>query len=170
MLTVDGGAQPVTWIGGRKVVGIGPAAPVLFAPGAIGNRRPLRLSGQHRVLLAHPMAQLLYDSSEVLVPAKSLINGDTIRWAPCPQVSWMNLTTPAHALIRAEGAPVETLWLGEVARNVLGEAGQITANYPELSGAGQPDQLSARPMQEAVELLSLVEGRDPRPDRELALL
>jgi hypothetical protein len=173
VLTLDGPAAPISWIGRRQVAGTGPNAPVLFAPGSIGNRRPLRLSGQHRVLLAHPLAELMYDSSEVLVPAKSLVNGDTIRWAPCPQVTWMNLTTPAHALILAEGAPVETLWLGEVARNVLGEAGQIIASYPELVSAGQPDQLSARPMlrhQEALQLLSLIHGCDLRPVRELTLL
>ena len=173
VLTVDGRPQPVTWIGQHHVAGHGAATPVLFAPGALGNRRPLRLSGQHRVLLAHPLAELMYDSSEVLVPAKSLINGDTVRWAPCPRVTWMNLTTPDHALIRAEGAAVETLWLGEVARNVLGEAGQIIRRYPELAQAGRSDQKAARPMlrhQEAVELLSLIQRRDLRPARDLALL
>ncbi|WP_300518102.1 Hint domain-containing protein [Aliiroseovarius sp.] len=173
VVTLDGPSEPVTWIGRRQVAGIGPAAPIRFAPGAIGNHRPLRLSGQHRVLLVHPLADLLYDSSEVLVPAKSLINGDTIRCEPCPQVTWMNLATSSHALIRAEGAAVETLWLGEVARNVLGEAGQIAANYPDLSGAGRPDQLSVRPMlrhREALELLSLIHGRDLRPARQLSLL
>ena len=173
VLTLDGPPAPVTWIGRRRVAGIGPAAPVLFAPGAIGNHRPLRLSGQHRVLMAHPLAHLLFDSSEVLVPAKSLINGDTIRWAPCPQVTWMNLTTPAHALIRAEGAAVETLWLGEVALNALGEAGQVVADYPALATLGRAEQRAARPMlrhREALELLSLIQGRDLRPVPDLARL
>ena len=163
VLTHDAGPQPVTWIGRRSVAGVGPAMPVLFAPGALGNRRPLRLSGQHRVLLAHPLAELMHDCSEVLVPAKSLVNGDTIRWAPAPQVTWMNLTTPDHSLIRAEGAAVETLWLGEVALNVLGEADQITANYPDLAGAGRADQIAARPMlrhREALQLLSLIARSD----------
>ncbi len=86
----------------------------------------------------------------------------------------MNLTTPTHTLIRAEGAAVETLWLGEVALNVLGEAGQVVADYPALAGRGQADQRSARPMlrhREALELLSLIQGgRDLRPVRDLALL
>ncbi len=164
--TLDRGLQKICWIGARQVAGVGSAAPILFDPGAIGNHAPLRLSGQHRVLIAHPLAELYHGSSEVLVPAKSLVNGDSIRMAPCPQVTWMNLTTARHDLILAEGAPVETLWLGEVALNVLGEAGDIARNYPDLTSQGDATILAARPMlrrREAEALLALISGKPPVP-------
>ena len=54
-------------------------APVVFAAGAIGNDRELAVSPQHRMLVSGPMAEALYGESEVMVPAKSLINDSTIR-------------------------------------------------------------------------------------------
>ncbi|MCI2397980.1 Hint domain-containing protein [Aliiroseovarius subalbicans] len=162
--TRDHGSRPVTWLGAHQMTGVGAAAPVLFAPGAIGNAAPLRLSQQHRVMLAHPLAEFYHGSSEVLMPAKSLVNGEMIRIAPSPHVTWMNLTTDDHDIITAEGAAVETLWLGEVALNVLGEADAITARYPELNGQGHARQQSARPMlrhREAQALIRLIVGTRP---------
>ncbi len=169
--TLDRGARTITWIGSRSVTGIGPAAPILFEAGSIGNHEPLRLSAQHRVLLAHPLAELHFGSSEVLVPAKSLVNGTTIRVASCPQVTWMNLTTDSHDLILAGGAPVETLWLGEVAKNVLGEADDLKAFYPGLADRGDAHIDAARPMlkhQEALALLAFIDGNVQRSKPKLA--
>ncbi len=47
VLTLDAGPKRLIWVGWRRVTGAGADAPVVFAPGAIGNRAELRLSQQH---------------------------------------------------------------------------------------------------------------------------
>lgn len=58
VITQDRGAKPIRWITSRRMVAIGRAAPVVFAPGAIGNTRRLLLSQQHRVLLRDPAVEV----------------------------------------------------------------------------------------------------------------
>ena len=160
--TRDRGAQKLTWIGARSVVGIGAAAPVLFETGAIGNVGPLLLSQQHRVMVTHPVAELYFGQPEVLVPAKSMINGRNIRLAPCPEITWMNLMTNQHDIVQAQGAAVETLFLGEVAQGVLQHHDIPSTLYPTLKPQFGRAHRAARPMlryNEANMLLAHIEGR-----------
>ena len=115
--TLDAGAQPVLWVGRRQVPGRGADAPVLFTPGAIGNFAPLRLSQQHRVLVRSAMAELMFGASEVLVPAKAMVNGEDIRIDLCPRVDYVHVLLPAHHIVMAEGAACKSLLPGEVSRN-----------------------------------------------------
>lgn len=117
--TPDDGPRPVRRSTARRVRGAGPNTPIEFAPGAIGNDRPLRLSGQHRVLLRSPMAELMFGNSEVLVPAKALVDGKTVRPRPCARVGYVHLLMDRHQIVLAEGAPCETLLMGDVAREIL---------------------------------------------------
>lgn len=118
--TLDGGPQPVVWTGRRRVPGLGRNAPVLFTVGAIGNHAPLRLSQQHRVLIHSPMAELMFGASEVLVPARALVDGTSVRIAPCASISYVHLLLPDHHMVNAEGAPCESLLLGDAARETTG--------------------------------------------------
>lgn len=120
VITQDGGAQPVRWVGRRLSAGVGEATPVLFAPGSIGNNRALRLSQQHRVLVRSPQAELLFGAAEVLVPAKAMVDGSCVRYAPCPSVDYVHLLLDRHALLRAEGALCESLLLGDMALDLIG--------------------------------------------------
>ncbi|MDQ2089811.1 Hint domain-containing protein [Marimonas arenosa] len=112
--TLDAGSQPVLWMRRRQVAGQGADAPVLFSPGTIGNFAPLRLSQQHRVLVRSPLAELMFGSSEVLVPAKAMVNGVDIRIDPCARIEYVHMLLPAHHLVFAEGALCESLLPGEV--------------------------------------------------------
>ena len=116
--TLDGGLQPVQWIGAQTVSGLGRLAPILFQPGAIGNARALRLSPQHRILHASALAELYFGTSEVLIPAKSLVNNAAISFAPVPRVTYVHLLLPQHHIIRAEGAECESLFCGDMVRNM----------------------------------------------------
>lgn len=110
--TLDHGISPIRWVGRQDMLGLGTNTPVCFAPGSIGNDRPLRLSQQHRVLLRSSLAELYFGSSEVLVPAVSLVNDTAVTFAPCTLIRYVHLLLKAHEVVFAEGAPCETLFLG----------------------------------------------------------
>lgn len=112
--TLDDGPQPVAWVGRRTLSGHGANAPVLFAPGAIGNHSPLKLSQQHRVLLRTPLAELMFGAPEVLVPAKALVNGEDICLMPCARITYVHLALEHHQLLFAEGALCESLLPGDM--------------------------------------------------------
>ena len=117
--TLDHGAQPVAWTGRRRVRALGGAAPVRFAPGSIGNEAPLRLSPNHRVLLRSYRAELFFGLPEVLVPAKAMVNGGSIRLAPCSEIDYVHLLFDRHELIWAADAICESLFLGDEAHRLL---------------------------------------------------
>lgn len=149
--TLDGGAQPVLWSRRRVVPGQGANTPVLFTPGAIGNAAPLRLSPQHRVLIRSPMAELLFGAPEVLVPAKALVNGDDIRFDPCPRIGYVHLLLPAHHVLFAEGALCESLLPGDMVRKRVDLPGWVAARpYP-----------AARPVLSFAEAVALGGARPP---------
>lgn len=145
--TMDDGAQPIRWIGRRIVPGYGLNAPVHFAPGAIGNFRPLCLSQQHRVLIQSPMAELLFGQSEVLVPAKALINGVDVCLRPCARIEWVHLLLQRHQVLLAEGALCETLLYGDMTQEIIGQV-------PDLKGI---ETTPARPILSYVEALALLD-------------
>ncbi|MGD9916433.1 MAG: Hint domain-containing protein [Paenirhodobacter sp.] len=113
VVTQDAGARPILWVGSRSVAGTGAGAPVRFAPGAVGNRRALLVSQQHRMLVTGWQAELHCGASEVLVAAKHLVNGTTIRLMPCATVSYHHLMLDAHHLLTAEGAASESFFPGD---------------------------------------------------------
>ncbi len=147
--TRDRGAKRVLWVGHRRVRGVGRNAPVYFGAGSIGNRQPLRLSQQHRVMLRSPLAELYFGTKEVLVPAKSLINGRDIYLRPCADINYVHLLFKDHHILSANGAPCESLLLGSVAADVM-RASEL--DVPANLAARIRTQKAARPiltMQEA---------------------
>ncbi|MDQ2094487.1 Hint domain-containing protein [Rhodalgimonas zhirmunskyi] len=150
--TLDAGPQPVMRAVRRVVAGYGANTPVLFSPGAIGNFAPLRLSPQHRVMIRSPMAELMFGTSEVLVPAKALVNGRDILYAPCPRVAYVHLLLAEHAILFAEGALCESLLAGDeaIAREDLPPGlserpARLCLRYGEaLALATQPCERGAR--------------------------
>ena len=87
--------------------------PIVFEPGAIGNQRVLRLSPQHRVLISGWRAELFFGETQVLVPAKALVDGRSVRvGAPNEMVRYHHLLLPRHHIIFSEGAPTESLLPG----------------------------------------------------------
>jgi hypothetical protein len=157
VMTRDHGPQPVVWVARREGTGSGANAPVLFAPGSIGNRAPLRLSQQHRVLIGSAMAELMFAAPEVLVPARALIDGQAVRLMPCARITYVHLLMGRHEILdAASGAPCESLLPGDVAEAILGAdlpacAGRYHAARPVLTyrealcvtGARLPPRLPA---------------------------
>lgn len=108
VLTRDAGPQPILWHGARSVMAEARFAPIEFAPGTVGNDDILRVSPQHRMLIRDHRAQLYFGESEVLVPAKSLVNGTSVREASGGIVTYHHLMFAEHQIITAAGAPSES--------------------------------------------------------------
>jgi len=110
--TRDSGAQPVRWIGRRAVEATGRFAPIVIEAGTFGHHRRLVLSPQHRVLLRHHMAELLFGEDEVLVAAKDLVNGVSVRVAEGGEVVYFHLLFDQHQMIWSEGMLTESFLPG----------------------------------------------------------
>jgi hypothetical protein len=101
----DGGGEPVVWIGQRAVNCADhprPEAvwPVRVRAGAFGLNGPVRdlyLSPDHAVFV-----------NDALVPVKLLINGTSIAQVRRDNVRYFHVELPRHAVILAEGLPVES--------------------------------------------------------------
>ena len=135
--TLDHGTKPLVWVGGRRVAASGTLAPIRFAPGAIGNDTALLVSPQHRMLVTGWRAELLYGQDEVLVPAKALVNGDTINRQPMDEVSYHHILFDSHEIVMSEGVLSESFHPG---KHML-EADQdlhaeLVSLFPELANLG----------------------------------
>jgi hypothetical protein len=108
VLTADGQAVPVKWIGQQTVHTIFGMAegrrPVCVSAGALGNNLPardLRLTADHALLI-----------EGVMVHAGALVNGTTIRRMPIEELGQhftvYHVETENHEVILAEGTPAET--------------------------------------------------------------
>ena len=133
VMTLDHGPQPLRWAGSSRVPGTGKLAPVRIAAGHLGNSRDLCLSPNHRVLVSGPMAELLFGEAEVLVAVRHLVDGRWVRVEPRAEVEYFHLLLDGHEILLAEGAPVESLYLGRQALEALdAEArAEIDAVFPD---------------------------------------
>lgn len=141
VLTLDGGMQPVKWAGHSEVDGSGDAAMVVFDAGAIGNDRVLRVSPQHRILVRGWQAELAVGAAEVLVAAKHMVNGRTIRREPTATVSYHHLLLARHHLIRSEGCWTESFFAGDQivkGRRVMSEILNAVGNPKSQGQTARP--------------------------------
>lgn len=141
VLTQDSGPQPLRWIGRRRVQATGPMAPVRIEAGALGNTRTLTVSPLHRILVRDAQAELMFGEPEVLVAAKELVNGGTIRVLEGGVVEYVHLLFDTHQVIWSEGLLTESFLPGtETTKSWEQEiVDEICAIFPELdpkTGAG----------------------------------
>lgn len=157
VLTVDEGACPVQWVGGRTVRGSGRFAPVRIRAGTLGARRDIHVSPQHRLLISGWQAQLLFGEDEVLIAAKALINGTTITSAPCDLVRYVHLFFDRHQLISTSGLISESFFPGAegISGLSIDAADELLALFPELRA--HPDRYgqTSRPVRALTEALAL---------------
>ena len=128
VLTRDNGFQPVTWVHVRhmradELAGNPSFRPIRIAPGAMGDgvpRLPLIVSPQHRLLIRSRIARRMFGCGEVLVAARQLLALPGIAVAEdLLAVDYVHVMCPQHEVIFAEGAPAETLYMGDETRKVL---------------------------------------------------
>lgn len=122
VLTRDNGVQPVRWTGRQTTRAEGVAAPVVLDPGAMNNAGELVLSPDHRLYVWQRRDVLGAGEAEVLVRARHLVNGTTIRRRDAPALDLHHLLFDAHEIIYAEGIPAESLLVAPETLAGLGEA------------------------------------------------
>ncbi|WP_323783585.1 Hint domain-containing protein [Thalassovita sp.] len=134
VLTRDHGVQPIRWIGSRSTVGTGNFAPIRFAPGSLGNDRPLLVSPQHRMLHQSHRANLYFNDSEVLVPAKHMVNGDSIQQIDQVKVDYFHILFDSHEIVFAEGVASESFHPGQMGLTAITDAArdELFGLFPEL--------------------------------------
>lgn len=126
--TQDAGPQPILWIGSQEVDGRGDWAPIRFEAGVLGLEAPLEVSPLHRILVDGWQSELLFGHQSVLVAAKALVNGKTVRRMPRDRVTYMHLLLPGHHILSSYGLGSESLYLGHDvetpgdAEQILGDA------------------------------------------------
>ena len=133
--TLTDGAQPIRWCAGRSFVAQGTRAPIVFAPGVLGNTRPFAVSPQHRILVSDWRAQLWCGVDQVLIPAKAFVNGDTVRQQSGGQVSYHHIMFDSHQIIMADGVASESFHPGT--QGILGLSAPVRQElfdlFPELA-------------------------------------
>ncbi len=126
--TVLGGAGEIVWIGQRTVNCATHPRPESVWPVRI-ERDALAENMPSRDLFVSPDHALYVDG--VLIPAKYLMNGRTIRQVEVGQVTWFHVELARHDVILAEGMPAETyLDTGDRAKF---SGGSVTRLYPDFA-------------------------------------
>ncbi|UWR03548.1 Hint domain-containing protein [Ruegeria conchae] len=122
VLTADHGLQPIRWIESSRLdrgrLRANPSMrPVRLTAGSLGLNIPSRdllVSQQHRILISGPKVQMLFGAPEVLVAAKHLCSWPGIGIETSDQpVEYLHILLDRHEILTAEGAPAESLFLGE---------------------------------------------------------
>ncbi|WP_415404249.1 Hint domain-containing protein [Tateyamaria sp. SN3-11] len=141
--TKDSGAQEILWVGSRRMTGARLFAmprlrPVRIAAGALGVERPdqeLLVSPEHRMLIKGDVARDLFNTPEVLVAAKDLINGTNIRVdLKVRHVTYVHLLLPRHEVLRANGVETESFHPANAALSTLAvdDRARLLARLPDL--------------------------------------
>lgn len=97
--TRDNGPMPLLWAGSYLRRAAGPLAPVVVAPGVLGNREELIVSQQQRLAPAGAAPR----------PAGAFANGETVRLRAGGFAEYYQLLLAAPQIVFASGAPVESL-------------------------------------------------------------
>lgn len=112
--TLANGSRPLRWVGRRRVPLIELLArpglrPVTFAPGVMGNARPLTLSQEKRLLIDDWRAEVYFGEDRVLVAAQALVDDQSARiMLPAGGVEYVTLLCDRHEVLLAEGALAES--------------------------------------------------------------
>ncbi len=115
--TADCGAQPILWVGQRRMSGarlyvMPQLRPVRIRSDALGAGHPqqdLLVSPQHRMLLRGRAAAALFGTPEVLVRAQDLIDDRRVLIdSALREVTYVHVLLAAHQIVFANGLPTES--------------------------------------------------------------
>ncbi|MEM9012059.1 MAG: Hint domain-containing protein [Pseudomonadota bacterium] len=178
VITRDRGLRAIRWVGERRMTGARLQAlphvrPILIRKDAIGPgvpERDIRVSPQHRVLLEGAACRLQFGVDEILVPAKALVNDDTVRVDEAGrEVTYLHFLFDRHEVLWADAMLTESLHPGHMALDAFGGAAraELFALFPDLAERPENYGPTARPtvrMAEARMLArSVLRGGTRRP-------
>ena len=117
VLTKDNGPQPIVWAGVQRISGARLYAmpdlrPVRIRAGAFGIKQPhqaLLVSPAHRMLVSGRSALALFNTPEVLVTARDMIDGSRVVLdTRIKEVTYVHLLLENHEVIWANGVETES--------------------------------------------------------------
>jgi hypothetical protein len=126
----DSGAQDIQWIGARRMTGARLFAmpelrPIRIRAGAFNTDQPdqeLLVSPNHRMLVKGAIARDLFNTPEVLVAAKDLVNGSSVVLdTQVKQVTYIHLMLPSHQIVLANGVETESFHPASTALSTIPE-------------------------------------------------
>ncbi len=115
--TKDDGCAEVLWIGKRRITGarlyaMPHLAPVRLREGALDKGVPdagLLVSPDHRLMLRGARARALFNTDEVLVAARDLVNDNSILIdRALREVTYIHMLLPQHQIVFANGVETES--------------------------------------------------------------
>ncbi|WP_341863709.1 Hint domain-containing protein [Gymnodinialimonas sp. 57CJ19] len=156
VLTAQGYAKPIRWIGRRKISAAQLArnphlTPVAIAPDAIAPgvpSVPVSVSPQHRIAVGTGKSHVALGSAAVLVPAQWLTQRPGIDVGNAKQgVEYVHILLDHHEVVNVAGLWSETLFLGDTMLDALSTSAraEITQIFPDLDqGAQWPEATCLR--------------------------
>ncbi len=143
ILTKDDGPQEVLWKGEKRVSGARLYAmpelrPIRLRRGALGVDRPdedLVVSPSHRMLVRGAKARALFNTDEVLVTARDLVDdARVVRDHTLSEVTYVHLLLPRHEVVFANGLETESFHpAGEALDSVeAAERDRLVGLMPEV--------------------------------------
>jgi len=135
--TMEHGPQPVQWVGTRTVPALGNRVPVTISAGTLGTRHDLTVSPNHRILLQTAATAIMTGETRVLVAAKHLVNGVTVRHAAPGFVTYVHVMFDRHQIVWANGCATESFFFGDQSRLALQseQVEEILSLFPELEAS-----------------------------------
>ena len=135
VLTRDSGPQPVRLIARATLRALGSFAPVVIPAGLLGNEGDLVVSPHHRIFLYRRGERRLGETSEILVQAKHLVDGEHVWRREGGYVDYYALVFDRHEIVYAEGIPVESLQVSAATLSLMPEelTEEIRARLPGLT-------------------------------------
>lgn len=141
--TQDHGDQTIQWIGysyfsAKQLAKDPKLRPIRFKAGSLGGGKPERdllVSPQHRMLICSKVADRMFGTPQVLIAAVKLVGLPGVDVDPGHDgVTYMHVMCDMHEILFAEGAPVESLLLGPMARKALPseQMDEIRAIFPDI--------------------------------------
>lgn len=141
--TKDNGAEEIQWIGSRRMTGARLFAmpqlrPIRIRASAFGRGQPdaeLLVSPEHRMLVKGDVARALFNTPEVLIAAKDMINSDTVRVdLAVREVTYVHLLLPRHQILWANGLETESFHPASAGLSTLSAADRLRllAHHPAL--------------------------------------
>ncbi|KAA0914767.1 Hint domain-containing protein [Aquicoccus porphyridii] len=141
VLTRDDGPQAIRWIGQNTVRAVGDFAPILITADTLHNQHDLLVSPDHRLFIYQRSDRIGAGRAEILVRARHLVNGDSIRVQAGGFVDYFQLLFDRHQIIFAEGIAAETLLIDPRTRPALpdGVAAKLAGTLPRHAMASHLD-------------------------------
>ncbi|MFT4715314.1 MAG: hypothetical protein ACI861_000062 [Paracoccaceae bacterium] len=142
VLTKDNGPKPLRWIGQKVITGDFARArdlqPVRIKAHAFGAGFPhadLLVSPNHRILVQDGFCNLLFDTTEVLIAAKFLLNDHSISQdSPKTDFTYVHLLFDQHEVVCSNGLDTESFHPGKIGLDAFDKATahEVLTLFPHL--------------------------------------